>query len=62
MARKNVKAVKAAAVPVVEVEAVEKRGMGIDEGIILTTFLLLALAIVIVMSANNAIEIPRTTG
>jgi hypothetical protein len=48
---------KAVAKPVVvvadDVEVVSKPGLGIDEGIILTTFFLLAGAIVLVVLANN---------
>ena len=47
---------KAAPAPVAEsgVEAVGKPGLGIDDGIILTTSFLLALAITLVVIANNA--------
>tara|TARA_R110002072_G_scaffold228234_12_gene385379 strand:+ start:11048 stop:11218 length:171 start_codon:yes stop_codon:yes gene_type:complete len=52
MARKsNRKA--AAAAPVADVEAVSKPGMGIDEGVVFTTFILLALAITCVVMANG---------
>lgn len=51
MARKNK---NADAAPVAEIEAVSKPGMGIDEGIVLTTFLLLGAAIWIVFMANSA--------
>jgi hypothetical protein len=37
-----------------DVEVVGKPGLGIDEGIVLTTFLLLAGAIALVVFANNA--------
>jgi hypothetical protein len=36
-----------------DVEIVSKPGMGIDEGIVLTTFLLLAVAVALVMMANK---------
>lgn len=36
------------------VEAIGKPGLGIDDGIILTTSFLLALAITLVVLANNA--------
>jgi len=49
MARKK----KAAAAPAAEVEVVSKPGMGIDEGIVLSTFFLLAAAIACVMIANQ---------
>ena len=39
---------------VTEIEAVEKPGMGIDEAIVLTTFFLLAIAIAIVVLANQS--------
>jgi hypothetical protein len=51
MARKNNN--KRAAAPVAEVEAVSKPGMGIDEGVVLATFLLLGVAIACVMIANQ---------
>lgn len=51
MARKsNRRAEKA---PAAEVEAVGKPGMGIDEGIVLLTFFLLAAAITCVVMANQ---------
>jgi hypothetical protein len=43
---------KAAVVPA-EVQVVSKPGLGIDEGIILTTFALLAFAIWLVITANK---------
>ena len=46
------KATKVAA-PVAEVEVVSKPGMGIDEGIVITTFLLMIAAIVLVGLANG---------
>ena len=49
MARKK----KAAAAPAPEVEVVSKPGMGIDEGVVLGTFFLLAAAIICVVTANN---------
>ncbi|MBL9078080.1 MAG: hypothetical protein JNL08_11285 [Planctomycetes bacterium] len=50
------KAAKAAAAPVAapEIEVVSKPGLGIDEGIVLTTFFLLIGAIVCVYLANQA--------
>lgn len=51
MARKNNKG--AVAAPVAEVEAVSKPGMGIDEGVVLATFFLLAAAIACVVMANG---------
>jgi hypothetical protein len=36
-----------------EVEVVEKPGLGIDEGVVLTTFVLLVLAIALVYFANQ---------
>jgi hypothetical protein len=45
---------KAAPASDVAVEAVGKPGLGIDEGIILTTTFLLALAITLVVLATNA--------
>jgi hypothetical protein len=47
---------KAAQAPAAEigVEAVGKPGLGIDDGIILTTSFVLALAITLVVIANNA--------
>jgi hypothetical protein len=49
------KAAKPAPAPVVdsEVEVVTKPGLGIDEGIVLTTFFLLVAAIVLVFLANK---------
>jgi hypothetical protein len=44
---------KAPAAPAAEVEVVEKPGIGIDEGIVLTTFLMLVLAIAMVYFANQ---------
>lgn len=49
MARKK----RAAAAPVADVEVVSKPGMGIDEGVVLGTFLLLATAITCVVLANQ---------
>ena len=49
MARKN----KAQAAPEAAVEQVEKPGMSIDEGIVLSTFFLLIGAIVLVYQANQ---------
>jgi hypothetical protein len=49
MARKK----KAATAPVADIEAVSKPGMGIDEGVVLGTFFLLAAAITCVMMANQ---------
>jgi len=36
-----------------EVETVDKPGMGIDEGIVLFTFILLAIAVTCVVMANQ---------
>ena len=49
------KAAKTAPAPVVEsdVEVVTKPGLGIDEGIVLTTFFLLIAAITLVFLANK---------
>ena len=55
MARKNK---NAEAAPVAEIEAVSKPGMGIDEGIVLTTFFLLGIAIWLVVMANNGYATP----
>ena len=49
MAKKVVKAAPAPA----EIEVVSKPGMGIDEGIVITTFLLLIGAILLVYLANQ---------
>ena len=40
--------------PQAELEQVESGGLGIDEGIVLGTFLLLIIAIVLVMVASKA--------
>jgi hypothetical protein len=37
-----------------DIEVVTKPGLGIDEGIILTTFFVLAIAIALTMMANKA--------
>lgn len=50
MAARKTKAEPAAAV---EIEAVGKPGLGIDEGVVLTTFFLLAIAITLVVMANQ---------
>ena len=50
MARKSTKAEPAAAA---EIEAVGKPGMGIDEGVVFLTFFALAIAITLVVIANN---------
>lgn len=57
MARKK----RAAAAPVADVEVVSKPGMGIDEGVVLGTFLLLATAITCVVLANQIYTIVQTT-
>jgi len=44
---------RVAAAPAAEVEVVSKPGMGIDEGVVLGTFFLLAAAIACVMMANQ---------
>lgn len=48
------RAAPAAAAPIEAVEAVEKGGMGIDDGIILSTTLLLAFATTLVYLARAA--------
>lgn len=53
MAKKEAKAVMTA-----DVEVVEKPGLGIDEGIVLTTFFLLVCAIALVYFANQAYAVP----
>lgn len=53
MARKNNRRAAAAPAPAAEVEVVSKPGMGIDEGIVLLTFFLLAGAITCVVLANQ---------
>jgi len=52
MAKKSKPAAAAVAVDS-DVEIVSKPGMGIDEGIVFTTFLLLAIAITLVVIANK---------
>ena len=52
MARKNNR--RAEAAPVAEVEAIDKPGMGIDEGIVLFTFFILACALTCVILAGQA--------
>jgi hypothetical protein len=49
MAKKTAKAIVAPA----EIEVVSKPGLGIDEGIVITTFILLVLAIFAVYVANQ---------
>jgi hypothetical protein len=44
---------KAVAVPVADVEMVEKPGLGIDEGVVLATFFLLVGAVILVYMANQ---------
>lgn len=51
MARKSKRS--AAPAVVADVEAVSKPGMGIDEGVVLSTFLLLTVAIICVVTANQ---------
>lgn len=51
MAKKAAKPIAAAADS--DVEVVTKPGLGIDEGIVLTTFFLLILAIALVFIANK---------
>lgn len=41
------------AAPAADVEVVAKPGMGIDEGIVLSTFFMLAVAIALVVMANK---------
>jgi hypothetical protein len=53
MAKRAAKTAAAAAAPTAEVEAVGKPGLGIDEGIVLSTFFLLIGAIVLVYLANQ---------
>lgn len=55
MAKKN-KAQVAEAVPASDIEVVTKPGMGIEEGLVLTTTFLLALAITLVIMATKAYE------
>ena len=52
MARKNNRRAAEAA-PVAEVESIDKPGMNIDDGIVLTTFLMLAVALTCVILANQ---------
>jgi len=52
MAKKAAKTAAAAA-PTAEVEVVGKPGLGIDEGVVLSTFFLLIGAIVLVYLANQ---------
>jgi len=47
------RATRATNAPPAEVEVVDKPGLGIDEGIVLTTFFLLVGAIVLVVMANQ---------
>ncbi|MFN3240648.1 MAG: hypothetical protein ACE37K_03955 [Planctomycetota bacterium] len=53
MARKNNRRAAAEA-PAAEVEAIDKPGMGIDEGIVLFTFFILACALTCVIMAGQA--------
>ncbi|MCB9884986.1 MAG: hypothetical protein H6838_05810 [Planctomycetes bacterium] len=48
MAKKTAKAA-----PVADIEVIEKPGLGIDDGIILTTFFLLVGALALVWFANQ---------
>ncbi len=48
MAKKTAKAA-----PVADVEVIEKPGLGIDEGIVLSTFFMLIGALVLVWFANQ---------
>ena len=48
--------------PVAELEQVETGGMGIDEGIVIGTFLLLVCAIVLVYFASEAYRLPMAGG
>lgn len=57
MAKKNQKPVAAAAAAS-DIEVVAKPGLGIEEGIVLTTFLLLVGAIILVVVANNGYTTP----
>lgn len=54
MARKAAKPVAAAAIS--DVEVVSKPGLGLDEGIVLTTTFLLACAIALVIIASKVYE------
>lgn len=56
MARKS-KTQPAAAAPEVELEQVDTGGMTINEGIVLTTFILTILAIVMVYFANQSLTV-----
>lgn len=47
------KAATKPAAPAAEVEVVAKPGLGIDEGIVLTTFLVLCVAIALVVLATK---------
>ena len=51
MAKKKV--TKVVTAPAAEIEVVSKPGMGIDEGIVITTFLLMIAAIALVAIANG---------
>ena len=51
MARKKKRQAEAA--PVADVEMVSKPGMGIDEGVVISAFLLLVAAVVCVWMANQ---------
>ena len=53
-AKKNPPKKAAPAAPVAELEQVKTGGMGIDEGIILATFLLLVTALALVLVAKQA--------
>jgi hypothetical protein len=56
MARKNNNRRPAKAAPVAEVEAIDKPGMGIDEGIVLFTFFVLACALTCVIMAGKVYQ------
>lgn len=53
-AKKNNAKKPAPAAPVAELEQVKTGGMGIDDGIVLATFLLLVTAVALVMVASKA--------
>ncbi|GDY03115.1 hypothetical protein LBMAG49_24440 [Planctomycetota bacterium] len=54
MAKKQNKSKQVALAPVVELEQVKTGGLGIDDGIILATFLMLVTAIALVLVASKA--------
>ena len=54
MAKKQHKSKQVAVAPVVELEQVKTGGLGIDDGTILATFLMLVTAIALVLVASKA--------